>query len=32
MALSEFEEKRLAKVVGNFIERRRPPTHIQLAS
>ena len=29
MAFSEFEEKRLAKIVGNFIERRRPPAHIR---
>ena len=29
MAFSEFEEKRLAKIVGNFMERRRPPAHIR---
>lgn len=29
MALSEFEEKRLAKVIGSFIEKRRPPIHLR---
>lgn len=29
MAFSEFETKRLEKVVGAFIERRRPPPHIR---
>ena len=30
MAFSEFEEKRLTKVVGSFIEKRRPPAHIRV--
>lgn len=29
MALSELERKRCAKVVGEFIESRRPPPHIR---
>lgn len=29
MAFSEFEEKRLTKVLGSFIEKRRPPVHIR---
>lgn len=29
MALSEFEYKRVEKLVGNFVERRRPPAHIR---
>jgi hypothetical protein len=29
MAFSEFETKRLNKVVGAFIEERRPPAHIR---
>lgn len=27
MAISEFEIKRIEKVVGNVIEERRPPVH-----
>lgn len=29
MALSEFECKRAEKLVGEFVERRRPPVHIR---
>lgn len=29
MALSEFEYKRTGKLVGEFVERRRPPAHIR---
>lgn len=29
MALSEFEYKRAQKLVGEFVERRRPPAHIR---
>jgi len=29
MALSEFETKRLEKIVGAFIEKRRPPPHLR---
>lgn len=29
MALSEFEMKRIEKLVGGFIEKRRPPAHIR---
>ena len=29
MAFSELEEKRLTKVVGSFVEKRRPPAHIR---
>jgi len=29
MAFSEFEARRLAKVVGDFIEKRRPPAHLR---
>jgi hypothetical protein len=29
MALSEFEHKCLERVVGKFIEKRRPPPHIR---
>ena len=29
MALTEFEHKRLEKVVTAFLERRRPPPHIR---
>ncbi len=29
MALSEFEYKRAHKLVGEFVERRRPPVHIR---
>jgi hypothetical protein len=30
MALSEFEQKRCEKIVGAFIESRRPPAHVRL--
>lgn len=29
MALSEFEIKKVEKVVGAFVEKRRPPPHIR---
>ena len=29
MAISEFEVKRIEKLVGNFVESRRPPAHIR---
>jgi Protein of unknown function (DUF3024) len=29
MAFSEFEHRRLEKVVGTFVEERRPPPHIR---
>ncbi len=29
MAISEFELKRIKKVVGTFVESRRPPAHIR---
>lgn len=29
MAFSEFEEKRLAKVIGSFIEKRQPLVHLR---
>ena len=29
MAFSEFEMKRLEKVVGAFIDRKRPPAHLR---
>src|SRR5690606_24169917 len=29
MAFTEFETKRLGKVVGAFVEQRRPPAHIR---
>ena len=29
MALSEFEYKRAKKVVGEFVERHRPPVHVR---
>jgi hypothetical protein len=29
MALSEFEFRRAKKIVGDYIERRRPPVHIR---
>ncbi len=29
MAISEFEIKRIEKLVGNFIERRRPPVNLR---
>ena len=29
MALSEFEFKRLEKLVGQYVEKRRPPSHIR---
>jgi hypothetical protein len=29
MALSEFEIRRIEKIVGNYVERRRPPPHIR---
>lgn len=29
VALSEFEYKRAQKLVGEFVERRRPPAHIR---
>ncbi|MEM0955842.1 MAG: DUF3024 domain-containing protein [Pseudomonadota bacterium] len=29
MAFSEFETRRCEKLVGNYIERRRPPAHIR---
>lgn len=29
MALSEFELKRLEKLVGQYVEKRRPPPHIR---
>ena len=29
MAISEFETKRLEKVIGSFIEKHRPPPHIR---
>ena len=29
MALSEFELKKCEKVVGEFVEKRRPPPHIR---
>ncbi len=29
MALSELETKRIEKLVGGFIEKRRPPAHIR---
>ena len=29
MALSEFEERRIHKVVGDFLTSRRPPPHLR---
>lgn len=29
MVLSEFELKRLEKLVGQYVEKRRPPPHIR---
>jgi len=29
MALSEFDQKRCEKIVGAFIESRRPPAHVR---
>ena len=29
MAISEFEEKRIEKIVGAFIAKHRPPAHIR---
>ena len=29
MAISEFEQKRIKKLVGEYIEKRRPPTHLR---
>lgn len=29
MAFSEFEERRIGKVVGGFVEKRRPPAHVR---
>jgi hypothetical protein len=29
MAISEFEIKRFEKIVGQYIERRRPPPHLR---
>jgi hypothetical protein len=29
MALSEFEQKWIERIVGQFIEKRRPPPHIR---
>lgn len=29
MALSEFETRRIEKIVGAFIEKRRPPPHVR---
>jgi len=29
MALSDFEKKRCEKLVGGFVERRRPPPHVR---
>ena len=29
MAISEFEIKRIEKLVGNFIEKRRPPANLR---
>jgi len=29
MALSEFEQKRCERIVGTYIEKRRPPAHIR---
>lgn len=29
MALSEFETKKCEKLVGEFVEKRRPPAHIR---
>lgn len=29
MSLSEFETRRISKVVGDFVEARRPPAHIR---
>jgi hypothetical protein len=29
MALTEFEQRRCEKIVGAFIEKRRPPSHIR---
>lgn len=29
MALTEFETRRIEKIVGDFIETRRPPMHIR---
>lgn len=29
MAFSEFESKRLNKIVGEFVDKRRPPAHIR---
>jgi Protein of unknown function (DUF3024) len=29
MALSEFERKRFERIVGAFIEKRRPPPHVR---
>ncbi len=29
MSISEFEIKRYEKIVGQYIEKRRPPTHVR---
>lgn len=29
MAISEFEIKRIEKLVGQFVEKRRPPAHVR---
>ena len=29
MAISEFETKRYEKIVGQYIEKRRPPAHVR---
>lgn len=29
MALSEFEKKRYEKLIGEFVERHRPPPHVR---
>ena len=29
MSLSEFEERRIAKIVGKYLEARRPPVHLR---
>ena len=29
MVISEFEVKRIEKLTGQFIEKRRPPSHIR---
>ena len=29
MALSEFEQRRICKIVGEYLESRRPPLHLR---